>query len=110
MLRLFKLLRRKVAPTRTPFGVGHRRQRRPTELADQRFDLDDVGTETRQELGGVGEGLHLLDGQHADTFERSSCCGHRPRLCRSELHLEYYIRTSRRFAARARRAWRVIAP
>ena len=73
MLRLFKLLRRKVAPTARPSGsdIAGSDARHGRRSAGP--DLDDVSTETCQELGGIGERLHLLDGQHADTFEGPSC-------------------------------------
>ena len=99
-------------PNGTPSRIGHRRQRGPTKLAGERFDLDDVSTEARQKLGGVGQGLHLLDGQHPDPLEGPTRCGDRSRLCRSELHLEYYIRTiPLGFAGAARpMRWSAIAP
>ena len=34
------------------------------------LDLHDVGAEPREQLGGVGEGLHLLGRQHAHAVER----------------------------------------
>ena len=110
MLRLLKLLRRKVAPTERPSGSDIAGSDGATELTGQRFDLDDVGAETSQQLGGVGECLHLFDGQHADTFERSSCCGHRTGFCRSELHVEYYIRTVDDLRSGRSTSWSVSAP
>jgi hypothetical protein len=58
----------------------------------QRFDLDDVGTQTGQQLGRVGECLHLLDGEHTDSLQWAPRRVYCPRLCRRELHSEYYIR------------------
>ena len=79
MLRLFRLLRRNVAPTGATVGIGHGRQRGPTQFAGQRLHLDDVSTQARQELRGVGECLHLFDRQHPYALEGPSGRGHRSR-------------------------------
>jgi hypothetical protein len=52
-------------------GVEHVGERPAARLAGAGvLDLDDVGAEARQQLGGVGERLHLLRGQDADAVER----------------------------------------
>ena len=52
-------------------GVDHRRLRAAPEVAALRvLDLHDVGAEPGEQLGGVGERLHLLEGEHADAVER----------------------------------------
>ena len=35
----------------------------------ERFDFDDVSAQAGQQLRGVGECLHLLDGEHADSLK-----------------------------------------
>ena len=52
-------------------GIGHRGRRAPPEVARAgRLDLDHLGAEAPQQLGGVGERLHLLEGQDADAGQR----------------------------------------
>ena len=69
--RLERLLRRKVAPTVRPSGsVSAGEALRPRSPDAGRLDLDDLGTEAPQQLGGVGERLHLLEGEDADAVER----------------------------------------
>ena len=52
-------------------GIEHGRQRAPAGLAVHRvLDLDHLGAEAGQQLGGVGERLHLLDGEDAHAVER----------------------------------------
>ncbi len=51
--------------------IGHGRERTSAQVAvDRVLDLDDVGAQPGQQLGGEGERLHLLEGEHADTVER----------------------------------------
>ena len=70
-LRLPRLLRRKVAPDAAALGVGHRRLRAAAEVAALGvLDLHHVGAEAGQQLGGVGERLHLLEGEDAHAVER----------------------------------------
>ena len=69
--RLDRLLRRKVAPTARPSGSVMRRRGAASEVARaRRLDLDHLGAEPPEELGGVGQRLHLLEGEHADAVER----------------------------------------
>jgi hypothetical protein len=52
-------------------GVGHRRERPATEVpALGVLDLHHLGPEAAEELRGVREGLHLLEGEHAHAVER----------------------------------------
>ena len=52
-------------------GIGHGGRGGPAEVTGAgRFDLHHVGAEPSQELGGVGEGLHLLEGEDAHPVER----------------------------------------
>src|SRR5438270_7517647 len=51
--------------------VEHRRLRAAPGLARRRLDLDHVGAETSELLGGVRQGLHLLGSQHPDALEGS---------------------------------------
>ena len=54
-----------------PVGVGHGGRGAAPEVARAgRLDLDHLGPEAPQQLGGVGEGLHLLEGEDADAGER----------------------------------------
>jgi len=50
-------------------GRGHPGLRAATGLAAERLDLHDVGAEAGEELGGVRQGLHLLQGEDAHPFE-----------------------------------------
>ena len=71
MERLDRLLRRKVAPTVRPSGSVSGRRGAATEVAGAgRLDLDHLGAEATQQLGGVGERLHLLEGEDAHAVER----------------------------------------
>jgi hypothetical protein len=55
---------------RAAVGVDHVRERPPARLARPGvLDLDHVGAEAGQELGGVGQRLHLLGGQDAHAVE-----------------------------------------
>ena len=52
-------------------GIGHGGHGAPAEVARAgRLHLDDLGTEPAEQLGGVGERLHLLEGQDPDAVER----------------------------------------
>ena len=42
------------------------------------LDLDHLGPQATQELGGVGQGLHLLGRQHPDALEGLSVVGSLP--------------------------------
>ena len=85
-LRLSRLLRRNVAPTSRPSGSGiGGNEPRPTRRAGV-LDLDHVGAEAGEQLGGVGEGLHLLGGQDADAVERLAVVGGAGVRDVSELH------------------------
>jgi hypothetical protein len=54
-----------------PRRVGHRRQRAAAEVTPLGvLDLDHLRPEAGQELGGVGQRLHLLQGEHPDAVER----------------------------------------
>ena len=77
---------------RATVGIGHGRQRGPTQFAGQRLHLDDVSAQAGQELRGVRERLHLFDRQHPYALEGPSGRGGGPRGCRNELHSAYYIR------------------
>jgi hypothetical protein len=58
-------------PDRPALRVGHGRERAAPQVAALRvLDLDDLRPEAGQELRGVGEGLHLLEGEHAHAVER----------------------------------------
>ena len=71
MERLDRLLRKKVAPTARPSGsVSAGEARSPEVTRAGRFDLDHLGTEAPQELRGVGQRLHLLEGEDAHAGER----------------------------------------
>ena len=70
-LRLLRLLRRKVAPTGRPVGVGHGGGGGPARLAlDGVLDLHDLGAQPGEQLGGERERLHLLGGEDAHPVER----------------------------------------
>jgi len=64
------------------------------KFSGERFNLDDVSTQAGQQLRGVGECLHLLDGEHTDSFKGPARCSDCSRLCPGELHCEYYIRSA----------------
>ena len=52
-------------------GIEHRRRGAAARLAVYRvLDLDHVGAESGQQLGGERERLHLLGGEDAHTVER----------------------------------------
>ena len=55
---------------RTTFRIGHRRLRRATQVPGRRLDLHHVRPQTREQLGGKGQRLHLLEAQHPDAIER----------------------------------------
>ena len=53
-----------------PVGVGERRRGRAPEVARAgRLDLDHLGAEAPEQLRGVGERLHLLEGENAHAGE-----------------------------------------
>ncbi len=61
---------------RATLGVGHGGHRAAPEVARSRcLDLDDVGTEAAEQLGGEGKRLHLLEGEDADAVERLAPVG-----------------------------------
>ena len=69
--RLDRLLRRKVAPTARPSGsVSAGEARAPEVTRAGRLDLDHLGAEAPQQLRGVGQRLHLLEGENAHAGER----------------------------------------
>ncbi|CAB4324757.1 unannotated protein [freshwater metagenome] len=52
-------------------GISDGRLRTPPEVAAfHALDLDDISTHARQQLCGVGECLHLLEGEDANAIER----------------------------------------
>ncbi len=60
----------KVAPTGRPSGSVMAGMAAAPEVAGAgRLDLDHVGTEAAEQLGGVGQRLHLLEGQDPDAVE-----------------------------------------
>ncbi len=66
----------KVAPTGRPSGSLMAGMRAAPEVAGARcLDLDDVGAEAAEQLGGEGKRLHLLEGEHADPVERLAPAG-----------------------------------
>ncbi len=71
--RLERLLRRKVAPTARPSGSVIAGDGAAPEVARAgRLDLDHLGAETPQQLRGVGQRLHLLEGEDAHAG-RAAC-------------------------------------
>jgi hypothetical protein len=61
---------------RAPLGVGHGRQRAAARVAALGvLDLDHLGAETGQELGGERQRLHLFQGQHPHPVERLAQAG-----------------------------------
>ena len=60
-----------------PVGVGHGGHGAAAEVARAgRLDLDHLGPEAPEQLGGVGERLHLLEGQ--DAHARRAACPSAP--------------------------------
>jgi hypothetical protein len=58
------------------FGVGHGRHRRTSEITGAgRLDLHHVGAQPAQQLGGPGQGLHLLEREDAHAVERLAPLG-----------------------------------
>ena len=57
---------------RRPSGSGVEGCRGSAQLSARRFDLHHVSAEARHELRGKRHGLHLLEGQDADTGQRPS--------------------------------------
>jgi hypothetical protein len=51
------------------FGVGHRGKGAASGVSGRGLDLDDLGAEAGQELGRVGECLHLFQCQDADAVQ-----------------------------------------
>ncbi len=79
-LRLLRLLRRNVAPTLRPSGSSMAgSDPRPESPGARVLDLDDVGAQAGEQLGGVGQRLHLLGGQDAHAVERLARTAPRPR-------------------------------
>ena len=70
-LRLPRLLRRNVAPTVAALGVGASpgSEPRPRSPPFGDLDLHHVGAEAGEQLGGVGQRLHLLEGEHPHAVE-----------------------------------------
>ena len=69
--RFDRLLRMKVAPTGRPAGSAMAGIGAAPEVARaRRLDLDHLGAEPAQQLGGEGQRLHLLEGEDADAVER----------------------------------------
>ena len=68
---LVQVVAQERGPHPPALGVGHGRQRRPARVAPLGvLHLDHLGAEPGQELGGVGQRLHLLEGQHPHPVER----------------------------------------
>ncbi len=72
-----------MAPTEAPVSSVTDGQGSAPEVAPGGvLDLDHVGAEPGQQLGGERQGLHLLDRQDPNAGER---CVHRPNLAHTHL-------------------------
>ena len=68
---LGQVVAQKGGPDSAAVRVGHGGRRGAPEVAGAgRLDLHHLGTEAPQELGGIGQRLHLLEGEDADTGQR----------------------------------------